>query len=107
MISGTLDQIISIDRPLTVEGKFGPNKTEYIPYILKTRARVYTNQGTRVNENNEIYYSYNVTFGIRHYHKIEGNMIIKWKGQKYRILNITPPDRTINEIKIDTELINE
>ena len=51
-------------------------------------------------------YSYNITFAIRGYHVIDEYMRIKWNGKYYRILNIIP-DKHLNEIKIDAELINE
>ena len=106
MIAGTLNENISIFRPSVGEGKYGPKKTVYVPYIRKTRARVNWNSGARTNENNEIFYGYNVTFSIRSYHKVDDYMRIKWNGKFYRILNIIP-DKRLNELKIDTEVVNE
>ena len=47
MIAGTLNEIISVYRPSVVEGKYGPKKTVYVPYIRKTKARVNWNNGAR------------------------------------------------------------
>lgn len=106
MIAGTLNEIISVYRPSVVEGKYGPKKTVYVPYIRKTKARVNWNNGARTNENNEIVYGYNIAFAIRGYHVIDEYMRIKWNCKYYRIINIIP-DKHLNEIKIDAELINE
>lgn len=107
MIAGTLEYNIAIYKPEVGEGKYGPAKTIYVPYIRKTRARVTNNRGVRQQENNEVIYDYTVTFHIRSYHKIDEYMRIKYNGKFYRILNIVPPERRINEIQIDAQLINE
>lgn len=107
MIAGTLEYNISIYKPVVEEGKYGPGKTVYVPYIRKTRARVINNKGARQQENNEVIYDYTITFCIRSYHKIDEYMRIKYNGRFYRILNIIPPERRINQIQIDAQLINE
>lgn len=108
MRAGLLSETIAIYAPYTGDTKFGKNNdTRYVPYIPSTRARVTNNKGTRTDENNEIFYSYNVTFTIRGYHKIDEYMRIRWKDKYYRILNIIPATSEINEIQIDTELVNE
>ena len=106
MIAGTLNEIISIYRPHVNEGKYGPKKTVYVPYIKNTRARVDWNNGNRTDVNNEIFYAYVVQFTVRAYHVIDDYMRIKWNGKYYRILNIIP-DNHGQEIKIEAELVNE
>lgn len=106
MNAGTLTEIISVFRPVVEEGKYGPKKTVYVPYINKTKARIKWNNGARTNENNEILYSYNISFVVRGYHVIDEYMRIKWNNKMYRILNVIP-DKHLNEIKIDAELLTE
>lgn len=108
MRAGLLSEVISIYQPYNRDTKYGKStKTDYVPYISVTKARVLNQRGTRTNENNEILCSYTVTFIIRGYHKIDDYMRIKWKGKFYRILNIIPATTNYNEIQIDTELVNE
>lgn len=108
MRAGLLTEIISFYSPYTGETKYGrASKQDYIPTIKETRARVLNQRGTRQNENNEMVYSYTVTFIVRGYHKIDEYMRIFWRGKFYRILNIMPPERDRNEYQIDTELVNE
>lgn len=108
MRAGLLSENISIWQPYTGDTSFGKSsKTDYIAYIPKTKARVTNQRGSRANQNDEIVYAYTVTFTIRGYHKIDERMRIKWQGRFYRILNIVPPTREINEYQIDTELVNE
>lgn len=108
MRAGLLRETIAIYQPYNRDTKYGKStKTDYVPYIASTRARVINNNGTRTNETNEIMLSYTVTFVIRGYHKIDDYMRILWKGRYYRILNIVPSTPEVNEIKIDTELVRE
>lgn len=108
MRAGLLSEVISVYKPFIGDSEFGKStKTDYVLHIPSTRARVMNNKGTRTNENNEIVYAYTVTFVVRGYHKIEDVMRIKWKDRFYRILNIIPPTREINDYQIDTELVNE
>ena len=108
MVAGLLNEEIAILKPYTRDGKYGKSsKTDYIPYINTTRARVINQKGTRSNENNEIVYIYTVTFIIRGYHQVDDYMRIKWKNNYYRILNIVPATSSNNEIQIDTELVHE
>ena len=108
MRAGLLTETISIYKPYNRDSKFGASsKTDYVPYLNSTKARVTNQQGTRTNENGDIYYAYTVTFTIRGYHKIDEYMRIKWKDKFYRILNIIPSTASYNEIKIDAEIINE
>lgn len=108
MRAGLLTESISIYQPYNRDTKYGVStKTDYVPYIDSTRARVLNERGTRTNENNEIIYAYTVTFIIRGYHKIDDYMRIKWKDKFYRILNIVPATAHYNEIQIETELVHD
>lgn len=108
MRAGLLTEVISIYQPYNRDTVYGSStRTDYVPFINETRARVINNKGTRTEETGEIVYSYTVTFVIRGYHKVEDYMRIKWKGKFYRILNIIPTTQNYNEIQIDTELVHE
>lgn len=108
MRAGLFSEVISVYKPYVGNTAYGVStKTDYIPCIAQTKARVINNKGSRTNENQEITYAYTVTFIIRGYHKIDDYMRIKWKGKFYRILNIIPPTREKNEYQIDTEIVNE
>lgn len=108
MRAGLLTETISIYQPYNRDTKYGKStKTDYVPYIKETRARVINQRGSRTNENNEVLLAYTVTFIIRGYHKIDDYMRIKWKGNFYRILNIMLPTFNYNEIQIDAELVKE
>lgn len=107
MQAGLLSEHISILKPYTGDGVYGKStKTEYVPYI-STRARVKSHSGSVVTQNNEVVTSFSVTFTIRSYHKVDGYMRIKWRGNDYRILNINPATRERNEIEITAEIVNE
>ena len=108
MRAGLLSEKISIWQPHIDDTAFGTSsKTSYAVFIPETKARVTNQRGSRANQNDEIVYGYTVTFTIRGYHKIDERMRLKWQGRFYRILNIVPPTREINEYQIDTELVNE
>jgi len=71
-----------------------------------TRAQVTTNSGNRLNQNNEIIHTYNVTFIVRLYHDIEESDRVIYKGKKYRIISINK-ELYKQSTNIIGELINE
>ena len=106
MRAGLLNNIISVEKPEVISDEFGANSLKWVQHIPKTRAKVTYSSGSRTNENNEITFAYEVVFTIRIYHKVDERMRIIWEGKKYRILSIEE-DRTLQQLTIKTELINE
>ena len=106
MNAGTLFYDIVIEKPeIIVNDDFGSQTETWIKYI-KTKADVIWESGNRTNDNNETFYSWNMTFRIRYYHDVNEKMRIVWNNKRYRILSIMP-DR-IKQVKtIRTELIND
>lgn len=106
MEAGSLKYNIEIETPVINIDEYGANSLVW-EKLKSTRASANIENGSRVNENNEIVYAYNVRFSIRHYHTdVTENCRILWNNKKYRILGIFP-DSTLQRIIIDTELINE
>ncbi|MCM1440422.1 MAG: head-tail adaptor protein [Roseburia sp.] len=91
---------------MVVTDDYGADKTNWIPFINKTRARVTYSSGNRANENNEVVFNYEVIFTVRIYHQIKEQMRIIWKNRKYRILSIEENTEQ-QQLTIKTELINE
>ena len=97
MRAGLLTETILLQESVPVKNEFGATSMEWVDY-LQTRARV--------NQNNEIFTSYTLTFTIRYYHKVNEQMRIIYQDKKYRILAINS-DRTKQSTEIIGELINE
>lgn len=106
MRAGLLNSVISVEKPEVVSDEFGANSLKWVQHIPKTRAKVTYSSGSRVNENNEIIFAYEVIFTVRIYHQIDERMRIRWEGKNYRILSIEE-DRQLQQLNIKTELINE
>lgn len=106
MRAGLLNSVISVEKPEVVTDEFGANTLKWVQHIPKTRAKVTYNSGSRANTNNEIIFAYEVVFTVRIYHQIDERMRIRWEGKKYRILSIEE-DRTLQQLTIKTELIND
>lgn len=106
MKAGLLNSIIAIEKPEVVSDEFGANILKWVNHIDRTRAKVTYSNGTRANENNEIIFTYEVIFTVRHYHSLTERMRILWEGRKYRILSIEK-NKALQQQVIKTELINE
>lgn len=106
MQAGTLNQQIRVENPVYNKNAYGSDSIRWETQIAKTRAAVTFNNGNRANENNEIIFTYQVTFTVRIYHQIDERMRIIWKNKKYRILSIEYNQKKQQQI-IRTELINE
>ena len=106
MKAGLLNEVIRIEKPVTDRNEYGADSKRWETWISKTKASVTFNSGNRINENNEIIHSYQVTFIIRVYHRINEDMRIIWKNKKYRILSLEE-NKQRQSITIRTELINE
>ena len=106
MLAGLLNEVIKVENPIVVENEYGANHIEWNTFIERTKAEVTYNNGNRLNQNNEIVFSYQVIFTVRVYHQITENMRIVWKNKKYRILSIEESKKK-QKLVIKTELINE
>jgi SPP1 family predicted phage head-tail adaptor len=105
MKAGILKEQIQILQPIIQKTESGVNKTSWEPYYT-TRASVQHNGGSRGTENNELFYSINKTFIVRHYVPVVEKMRIKYEGKNYKIISIIP-NKYYNDKEINTELVNE
>lgn len=105
MRAGLLNKIIEIYSCTISENDFGHIKPTYSK-IYRTRADVKYNSGSRTFEHEEVFFPNNVTFTVRKYVPVELTSRIKYKNNFYRILSIEESD-VLNNLKIQTELINE
>lgn len=96
---------ITIQKLTNTKDSFGANTTLWVNKFT-TRTQVTTNSGNRLNQNNEIIHTYNVTFTIRLYHDVEESDRILYNGKKYRIISINK-DLYKQSISIIGEIINE
>lgn len=101
------DDIITIQKLNIIKNKFGEVEgEEWIDKLPNIRSQVTYQNGNRVDENNELFFAYQVTFTVRIYHKIDELDRIVWNNKNYRILSIEP-DKKIQRQIIRCELINE
>ena len=105
MKAGILKENIEIYEPVTVTTDFG-NTTQTWQRFYTTRASVLHNGGTRLNQNDEIFYPNNKTFIVRHYVPVVEKMRIHYQGKKYQITSIVP-NKWYNDKEIYTTLVNE
>lgn len=106
MIAGELNELISIERLEIIKNGYGEvEATEWINKI-NTRADISYKSGARVDDNNELFFSYNVIFGVRYYHQINELDRVVWNGKYYRIMAIQP-EKKIQRKLLHCELINE
>ena len=105
MKAGILKENIEIYEPVTVTTDFG-NTTQTWQRFYTTRAAVMHNGGTRLNQNDEIFYPNNKTFIVRHYVPVVEKMRIKFQGKMYQITSIIP-NKYYNDKEIYTTLVNE
>jgi SPP1 family predicted phage head-tail adaptor len=105
MYAGSLKETIIFERPVDSKSEFGDSTIKWVT-DRQTKASVEYSNLNRTTENDEIFFSADVIFRIRIYHKIQETMRIKWENRYYRILSIEK-QRTQQQITIKTELINE
>jgi SPP1 family predicted phage head-tail adaptor len=105
MYAGSLKETISFEKPVDSKSEFGDSTVTWVT-DRQTKASVEYSNLNRTTENDEIFFSANVIFRIRIYHKIQETMRIKWENRYYRILRIEK-QRTQQQITIKAELINE
>lgn len=105
MIAGRLNEVIKIYKPVQTINEYG-EREETFEYAYTTRAKVEYNNGSRMNENNEMVFNYNKAFNVRSYVPLVETYQIEWQDKRYRILTLEFR-REYNDIVINTELINE
>lgn len=105
MRAGLLTERVMFQRPDVAQDGYGASDVEWID-VISTRADVTYNNGNRVNEANEVAFSYEVNFTVRLYHDIDERMRVIWCGNKYRILSVER-DKQTQRIIVRTELIND
>ena len=105
MIAGRLNEVVTIYTPVETVNEYGERTTEYVE-TYTTRARVEYSNGNRVNENDEIVFSYAKRFFVRSYVPVTETCQLEWQEKRYRILTLEHR-REYNDIVINTELINE
>ena len=105
MITGSLTEIITVQRPVVKETAYSAEGTEYEDFFT-TRAAVIHLAGRRAEIASEVINTYSVRFIIRYYHKVEYGMIIVHKGIRYCIQDINP-EKNKQSITITAEVINE
>lgn len=106
MIAGRLNEIITVEKLQVTKNEYGEEQTDNFIFKFNTRAEVKYNSGSRTNDNNELFFSYDLTFTVRIYNDIDELDRIVWNGNRYRILS-TERNRQFQLINIRGELINE
>lgn len=104
MRAGLLNKIITVKEPIEVGDGYGGSNITYKDKFT-TKARVEFNSQDREQVNDSIFYPHGYTFTIRHYHQIDENMIIEYKGKLYNIISVDVSSD--DKIVIDTNLRNE
>ena len=105
MRAGLLKENIEIWQKSLTTNDYG-EETEIWSLKYSTKARLVHNGGSRVIENEEVFFSHTKTFEVRDYVPVDDYDRIVWNNKKYRILNIEP-DRTQMKLTIKTELIDD
>lgn len=105
MLAGRLTERINFYKPVTVKTETGSENNTYV-LDHKCRANKTYSDGSRTNENGDIFYIHYVNFEIRQGYDLNELYRIEWDGRMYRILYIEK-NRTRQSIKIVTELVND
>lgn len=105
MRAGLLKENIEIWQKSLTTNDYG-EETEIWSLKYSTKARLVHNGGSRVIENEGVFFSHTKTFEVRDYVPVDDYDRIVWNNKKYRILNIEP-DRTQMKLTIKAELIDD
>jgi len=105
MRAGLLTEPIEIWEKTIVKNDYG-EETETWALKYSTRARLIHDGGSRMIQNDEVFYAHSKTFEVRHYVPVDDYDKIIWDNKEYRILNIEP-DRERNNKRIKAELIDD
>lgn len=103
MDSGQLHDRIDIYELVITKSPYGDTNREW-QKKYSTRARVNYSSGTRTMENDEIFFSVDREFIMRHYVPIVDTDIIVWNNEKWRVLTIDH-NRQYNNIFVRTTKI--
>ena len=106
MNSAKLKERIDIYKQIVEPTDFGDNRLSY-EFKYSCRACVNYSSGNRIVENDEIFYSVDREFIVRHYVPIVDTDIIEWDNKKWRVLSIDRDKYKYNDIVIKTTLVNE
>ena len=108
MRSGRLNNFIVIEELKTFKNEFGEEEKNIYGEKIRTRCDVVNENGNRVNENGELFYSYTKTFILWDYFDelISEFDRINYKNNQYRILS-KDLDKEKKILYVRTELINE
>lgn len=87
MKAADLKYSIEIYKPVVTVSDFGRTIVKY-EHRCTTRARVNYLSGSRIMENEEIFYSVDREFIVRSYVPVEYDDIIKFDGQDWQVLSI-------------------
>lgn len=106
MRTGLLRETIAIYRTDLIQDEFGSTSNQH-RLLTTTRANVGYKAGSREVVNDELVYTYQVTFEVWQYVKIQEHTdYIQYKDKKYRVLSVIPVPAQQKKV-IETELINE
>ena len=105
MRSGDLKYRIQIYKQVVTTSEFGRTNISY-EYKCSCRARVNYLSGSRIMDNEEIFYSVDREFIVRSYVPIEYTDIIKYDGDDWQVLSIDKI-RNYNDIVIKTTRLNK
>ena len=87
MKASNLDKVIDIYELNITTSPYGDTKRTWTKKY-STRARVNYSSGNRTIENDEIFFTVDREFIMRHYVPIEDTDIIVWNNEKWRVLSI-------------------
>lgn len=107
MIAGKLNKIISIQKLNIIKNGLGEVEgEEWVDKLPNIRSQVTYQNGNRVDENNELFFAYQITFTVRIYHDIEELDKVIYNDKSYRILSIEEnSDLQLKNLRC--ELIND
>ena len=105
MRSGDLKDTIEIYMQQTTRTSSGASKTEYV-FRCKCRAQARYSSGSRMINNDEIFYNVDRDFIVRSYIPIELTDQIHFDGSIWQVLSIDH-NKEYNNIYIKTTRVNE
>ena len=105
MQAGLLTEPIEIHRKVKAKSDYGSVQTSYA-LRTATKAQVIDQGGSRLEENNQIFYDYRKTFVVRYFIDVQDDDHILYENVWYRILNINP-ERKFNSKSIQCERVQE
>lgn len=105
MRAGLLTEPIEIYKKVLTDNQYGEQTEEWV-LKYSTKARLVHDGGSRVIQNDEVFFAHTKTFQVRSYVPVEDFDMIKWNSKNYRILNIEPDKNMMNKT-IKTELIDD